>query len=172
MRIAEDGPLAVVVEDLHWLDPGSQEVLDALVEGLASARCLAIFSSRPGYSHAWARHAWFTQIPLLPLDAVTATTMLDSLLADGAGEAELRARILERAGGTPLFIEETVRSLLDDGALAGAPGALHVTGPVDAVNIPASVQAVIAARIDRLDSRPRSVLQAAAVIGATRSRGR
>jgi pimeloyl-ACP methyl ester carboxylesterase len=93
--------------------------------------------------------------------------MLDSLLAEGEAEAALSARILERAGGTPLFIEETVRRLLDDGALAGAPGALRVTGPVDAVDIPASVQAVIAARIDRLDFRSRSVLQAAAVIGSS-----
>jgi class 3 adenylate cyclase/tetratricopeptide (TPR) repeat protein len=145
-------PLIVLVEDLHWVDPSSSLALDALAARAAEARLLLLVTARPRGRPPWAAPGRGVTIELPPLPPATATAMLDELLGDVPQAAALRARIVARAEGTPLFLEEIARSLQESGASEN-------------VEIPASVRAILAARIDRLPRQRRRVLQVAAVLG-------
>jgi DNA-binding SARP family transcriptional activator/predicted ATPase len=165
MRESESRPVILVVEDLHWVDAGSQDLLDYFVGGFASSRILLLLTHRPEYRHAWLGRSCFTQLRLDSLGTESADRLLRALLGDDAGLADLRKRLIERTGGTPLFLEESVRALADAGALAGKPGAYRAAGPIAIAQIPSTVHAVLAARIDRLPADQKSLLQIAAMIG-------
>ncbi len=165
MRRSEAGPVILVVEDLHWVDPGTQAVLEHLVDRLAACRVLLILTHRPEYRHSWFARSYFTQIRLNPLGPDSADRLLQALLGTDQGLGELRRRLIARAGGTPLFLEESVRALVDSGALSGRPGEYRPAKAIDTDEIPSTVHAVLAARIDRLGAAQKSLLQTAAVIG-------
>ena len=165
MRESESRPLILVVEDLHWIDAGTQDVLDYLVGGIASSRVLLLFTHRPEYRHAWLARSHFTQLRVDPLGAESADRLLRALLGDDRGLTDLRRQLIERSGGTPLFLEESVRALADAGTLAGNPGAYRAAGPIAISQIPSTVHAVLAARIDRLSAEQKGLLQIAAMIG-------
>jgi predicted ATPase len=165
MRQSEARPLVLVVEDLHWIDPGTQAVLEHLVDSLGACRVLLLLTHRPEFRHPWLAKSYFSQLRLDPLGTDSADRLLRALLGEDRGLDELRRQLLERAGGTPLFLEESVRALADSGTLAGRPGAYRAAKPIGTVQIPSTVHAVLAARIDRLPPAQKSLLQAAAVIG-------
>jgi DNA-binding SARP family transcriptional activator/predicted ATPase len=165
MRESESRPVILVVEDLHWVDAGTQEMLDYLVDGLASSRVLALFTHRPEYRHAWLPRSYFTQLRADPLRKENADRLLCAVLGDDGSLSDLRRQLIERTGGTPLFLEESVRTLVDAGTLTGNSGAYRAAGPVAISQIPATVQAVLAARIDRLSAEQKSLLQTASMIG-------
>jgi DNA-binding SARP family transcriptional activator/predicted ATPase len=158
-------PLVLLFEDLHWIDGETQAVLDTLVDSLGGLRLLLLVTHRPEYRHGWAGKSYFSQLRLLPLPAKTSERLLESLLGSDPGLLDLRRELAARTEGTPLFIEETVRALAEAGALAGPPGDCRLARPVDAIEIPTTVQAVIAARIDRLPAAAKNLLQVASVIG-------
>jgi class 3 adenylate cyclase len=160
--------LAVLVwEDLHWFDPQSEAFLERLIENFPGSRTLVVANFRPEFSAAWMRHSYYRQIPLLPLSAEGVGEMLGELLGADPSLASLPAYLLERTGGNPFFVEEVVRALVEDGTLAGRPGEYVLTRSLEQTGLPASVQAVLAARIDRLSAAYKPVLQSAAVIGRT-----
>jgi DNA-binding SARP family transcriptional activator/predicted ATPase len=165
MRQAETQPLILVVEDLHWCDPGTQAVLDYLVDRLAACRVLLLMTHRPEYRHEWFTKSYFSQIRLDALGTENADRLLRALLGSDPALGDLRRQLIERTGGTPLFLEESVRALIETGALAGTHGAYRATRPIKAMQIPSTVHAVLAARIDRLAPPQKSLLQTAAVIG-------
>ena len=165
MRQSAERPLILVVEDLHWCDPGTQAVLDHLVDSLAASRVLLLVTYRPEYRHQWFAKSYFSQLRADPLGAENADRLLRELLGDDRDLWHLREQLVERTGGTPLFLEESVRALVDAGALTGSPGAYRAARPIEAVQIPSTVHAVLAARIDRLAPPQKSLLQTAAVIG-------
>ena len=165
MRQAEARPLILVVEDLHWCDPGTQAVLNHLVDSLAACRVLLLMTHRPEYRHEWFAKSYFAQLRLDPLGTENADRLLRALLGEDAALRDLRRQLIERTGGTPLFLEESVRALVDTGALAGTLGDYRATRPIEAMQIPSTVHAVLAARIDRLPAPQKSLLQTAAVIG-------
>jgi predicted ATPase len=165
MRQSQVRPLILVVEDLHWADPGTQAVVDHLVDALAACRVLLVLTHRPEYRHAWLAKSYFTQLRLDPLGSDNADRLLRALLGESGELRELRRQLVDRTGGTPLFVEESVRALADSGALAGRAGAYRAVRPIEAVHIPSTVHAVIAARIDGLPAAQKSLLQTAAVIG-------
>jgi predicted ATPase len=165
MRQSEVRPLVLVVEDLHWSDPGTQAVVDHLVGGLAACRVLLVLTHRPEYRHGWSGKSGFTQLRLDPLGPESADRLLRALLGEGPELNELRRQLIDRTGGTPLFLEESVRSLAEAGALTGRPGAYRAARPIETVEIPSTVHAVLGARIDRLPAAQKSLLQAAAVVG-------
>jgi class 3 adenylate cyclase/tetratricopeptide (TPR) repeat protein len=158
-------PVLLLVEDLHWIDGGSEGFLRALVETLPETRTLFMVNFRPEYDAAWLRQPFCEQLALLPLGAEAITELLTDLLGTHPSVAGLADRIRERTGGNPFFIEEVVQSLVESGAMAGVRGAYRLVRPVEEVPIPATVQAVLAARIDRLAESEKLVLQTAAVIG-------
>jgi tetratricopeptide (TPR) repeat protein len=158
-------PLVLVFEDLQWTDGETQAVLDGLVDGLPTAALLLLASFRPEYRHEWAGRTYYRQLRIDPLTPATADEMLRALAGDGADLAPLKALLVGRTEGNPLFLEESVRALVETGALAGERGAYRLTRPVDHLHIPASIQAILAARIDRLSPEDKRLLQAGAVIG-------
>ncbi|MGH7823115.1 MAG: AAA family ATPase [Candidatus Binatia bacterium] len=158
-------PAVVLLEDLHWFDGGSEAVLEALVEAAAGMRTLLVVNFRPEYHAAWMQRSYYQQLALSPLGPEAIEQLLRDLLGTDPSVSSLRERIHERTGGNPFFIEETVQALAETGNLEGAKGAYRMTRPASEIALPATVQAVLAARIDRLGEREKQVLQTAAVIG-------
>ncbi|WP_258234433.1 AAA family ATPase [Cupriavidus pinatubonensis] len=158
-------PLILVVEDLHWIDEGTQAVLDHLVDFIGASRILLLVTHRPEYRHTWFGKSYFTQLHVDNLDAESAKVLLQMLLGDGSELSTLRRRLIERTGCTPLFLEESVRALADTGALVGRKGAYQMARTIDTPDIPSTVHAVLASRIDRLPAEEKSLMQMAAVIG-------
>ena len=160
-------PLLVVVEDLHWIDADSQAVLDTLVESLPSARLMLVVSYRPEYQHDWVSKPYYTRIGVDPLATPSAESLLDVLLGADPALDELKRLLIERTEGNPFFLEESVRTLVETNALAGERGRYRLVEPVSALQVPASVHALLAARIDRLPDDEKRLLQSAAVVGLT-----
>ena len=165
LREAQVQPLLIVMEDLHWIDGETQAILDALVEGLPTSRMLLLTNYRPEYSHAWGRKTYCSQLRLDPLSSESAEELMDALLGADPGLDGLRRLLVDRTEGNPFFLEESVRTLLERGALVGERGAYRLVGAIEAVHVPATVQSVLAARIDRLPPEHKRILQAASVIG-------
>jgi class 3 adenylate cyclase/pimeloyl-ACP methyl ester carboxylesterase len=165
VRESQRQPLALVFEDLHWIDGETQALLDGLVESLPTCRILLLVNYRPDFQHGWGSRAHYAQRRIDPLEAAGAEELLSGLLGEAPDLAELKRRLLQASEGNPLFLEESVRVLADTGVLAGARGAYRLTREPDAIEIPPSVAAIIAARIDRLGAAEKTVLQLAAVIG-------
>ena len=158
-------PLVLVFEDLHGIDAETQTLLDNLVESLPGARLVLLVNHRPEYQHAWAGKTYYGQLRINPLPAESADALLDALLGSDVALGPLKQLLVERTEANPLFLEESVRALVETAALAGERGAYRLTRPVEHVAIPATVQAILAARIDRLAPAAKRLLQAAAVIG-------
>ncbi len=165
VRESQRQPLALVLEDLHWIDGETQAWLDSLVESMSTCRILLLVNYRSEYRHGWGSRAHYAQLRIDPLEAAGAEELLSALLGDAPDLAELRGRLLAASEGNPLFLEESVRNLVDAGVLAGERGAYRLARQPDAIEIPASVAAIVAARIDRLSAAEKTVLQLAAVVG-------
>jgi len=158
-------PLMVIFEDLHWIDDETQAFLNLLADSIGTAKILLLVNYRPEYSHQWGSKTYYTQLRLDPLGKESAAEMLSALLGDGAELAPLKRLIVERTEGNPFFMEETVQVLLDEGALVRDGAAVRLTRPLGELKIPPTVQAILAARIDRLPSDEKDLLQTLAVIG-------
>jgi class 3 adenylate cyclase/tetratricopeptide (TPR) repeat protein len=165
IRESHRRPLCVVIEDLHWIDAEAQAVLDALVESLPAARILLLVTYRPEYEQPWSQKSYYAQVTVQPLPHGMAEALLRDLLGDHADMAKLGAWLIERTEGNPFFLEESVRHLIETSVLAGERGAYRLERAADTVEVPATVQALLAARIDRLPPEDKRVLQCAAVIG-------
>ncbi len=165
LRESEVQPLVVVFEDLHWIDGETQTLLDSLVDSLPAARLLLLVNYRPEYQHAWGGKTYYRQLRIDPLPPESADELLEALLGADAALGPLKQLLVERTEANPLFLEESVRALVETAALAGERGAYRLTRPVEHLTIPATVQAILAARIDRLAPEAKRLLQAAAVIG-------
>jgi class 3 adenylate cyclase/tetratricopeptide (TPR) repeat protein len=165
LRESRIQPVVLVVEDLHWIDSETQALLDRLVESLPAAAVLLLVNYRPEYGHGWTGRTWFRELRIDPLPTASAEELLRALLGDADELGPLERLLIARTEGNPLFLEESVRTLVEIGALEGEPGARRLTRPIESVQMPPSVQALLAARIDRLPVQDKRLLQAAAVIG-------
>jgi class 3 adenylate cyclase len=159
------GPSVVVIEELRWIDRASEAFVKTLVEALPATPTLLVASFRPEYRAAWLDRTCSRRLSLEPLDRQSLAALLHDQLGTHPSLAPLAERIPERVGGNPFFLEELVRHLVERGGLEGERGAFRAAAPIDEAALPATVQAVLAARIDRLAERDKTVLQAAAVIG-------
>jgi tetratricopeptide (TPR) repeat protein len=158
-------PLLLVFEDLHWIDSETQTVLDSLVESLPTARLLLLLNYRPEYQHGWASKTFYSQIRLDPLPAESAEELLQSLLGSDPSLQALKQLLIRRTEGNPFFLEESVCTLVETRVLEGERGVYRVAKSVESIQVPATVQAVLAARIDRLPMEDKRLLQSASVIG-------
>jgi len=165
LRESQVQPLLLVFEDLHWIDAETQAILDRLVDRLPTARLLLLVNYRPEYQHGWGSKTFYTQLRLDPLPPASADVLLQALLGDDPSLAPLKPLLIARTAGNPFFLEEGVRSLRETGVLVGAPGAYRLAQALPTLQVPATVQAVLAARIDRLPPDQKQLLQTAAVIG-------
>jgi predicted ATPase len=123
-RKAQEQPLLLIFEDLHWIDGETQALLDNLVESLPAARLLLLVNYRPEYSHAWGSKTYYRQLRIDSLPPEGADELLDTLLGTDAALASLKRLLITRTEANPLFLEEGVRSLVETGALVGEPSSL------------------------------------------------
>src|SRR5206468_9503494 len=165
LRESQVQPLLLVFEDLHWIDTETQALLDRLVESLTMGRLLLLVNYRPECQQGWGSKTSYTQLRLDPLPPASAEAFLAALLGDDSSLAPLTPRLIARTEGNPFFLEESVRTLVETGVLVGTPGAYRLVQPLQGMPVPATVQAVLAARIDRLPPEDKHLLQTAAVIG-------
>jgi class 3 adenylate cyclase/tetratricopeptide (TPR) repeat protein len=165
LRESQVQPLLLVFENLHWIDAETQAVLDSLIESLPTARLLLLVNYRPEYQHGWGNKTYYTQLRLDPLHPASAEELLQALLGDDPNLVPLKRLLIERTEGNPFFLEESVRALVETGVLVGERGAYHLAKPLNSLQVPATVHAVLAARIDRLPPDEKRLLQTAAVIG-------
>ena len=157
-------PLVVIFEDLHWIDAETQELLDLLVDSVASARILMLVNYRPEYHHAWSNRTCYTQLRLDPLGGQSADEMLHALLGGDASLQSLKRLIIEKTQGNPFFMEEIVRALVEQGVLV-RNGATRLTKPLTEIHVPPTVHGILASRIDALPASEKGLLQTLAVIG-------
>ena len=165
LRESQNQPVVVVFEDLHWIDAETQALVDALVEGLPGARVLMLVNYRPEYQHTWSSKTYYRQLRVDPLPVASARELLDSLLGSDPTVQPLKTLLIQRTEGTPFFLEESVRTLIETKLLSGHRGSYRLLRSVDAIEVPATVKALLAARIDRLNAEEKAVLQAASVVG-------
>jgi tetratricopeptide (TPR) repeat protein len=158
-------PLVVVFEDLHWIDGETQAFLDELVESLPAARLLLLVNFRPEYQHAWFNKTYYQQVRVNPLASPNAEELLTTMLGDDPRLEPLRRSLIARTEGNPFFLEESVKTLVETGVLTGQAGTYRLTKTPQELLIPATAQAMVAARIDRLEPDDKHLLQTASVIG-------
>jgi class 3 adenylate cyclase len=165
LRESMNQALMVIFEDLHWIDEQTQALLNLLADSIGTAKILLLVNYRPEYSHQWGSKTCYTQLRLDPLGKESADEMLLALLGEGRDLEPLKRLIIEKTEGNPFFMEETVQVLLDEGTLVREDGAVKLTRPVGQLKLPPTVQGILAARIDRLASDTKELLQTLSVIG-------
>jgi class 3 adenylate cyclase/predicted ATPase len=165
LRESLSQPVIVVFEDLHWIDGETQAFLDILSDSVASTRILLLVNYRPEYRHSWGNKTYYTQIRLDPLGEQDAGELLTALLGTGKELIPVRALILEKTEGNPFFMEEVVQALAEEKVLLGERGKYRIDKPATELQIPPTVQVALAARIDRLGTEEKGLLQTVAVVG-------
>jgi len=154
-----------VFEDLQWLDSGSEVLLDALVEAIRGAPTMLVVNFRPPYHAAWMNRSYYEQLSLSALERDAAVAVVAGLMGTDPSVRAASQQVLDRTEGNVFFIEELIRSLVESGRLAGEPGAYTWIPATAELELPATVTAVLASRIDRLSDADKETLQTAAVIG-------
>ena len=165
LRESQVRPVLVIFENLHWIDSETQVLLNSLVESLPRARLLVLVNYREEFQHGWGSKTYYTQLRLNPLRHESAEELLQTLLGDDETVQSLPRLLIDRTEGNPFFLEESVRALVETQVLVGERGAYRQVRPLSTIEVPATVQAVLAARIDRLPSEEKRLLQTAAVVG-------
>ena len=164
--LARQTPAVFVVEDAHWIDEVSESLFADFLTVMSQTPSLVLVTYRPEYQGALTRVAGAQTVGLAPLSDSETAGLVSELIGPDPSNGALRQRIAERAAGNPFFAEEIVRELAGRGVLRGEPGAYHSAAQVGEVSVPVTLQATIAARIDRLDPLAKRTLSAAAVLGA------
>jgi class 3 adenylate cyclase/tetratricopeptide (TPR) repeat protein len=158
-------PLVLVLEDLHWTDRTSQEFLDYLIGWLPYTRILLILVYRPEYVHNWENKSYYTKVGLNQLSTHSSAELVQAVLKEGEVDPELMKFIIGKAGGNPLFVEELTSSMLESGSILKKGRRYALTRKGSGIEVPDSILDIIAARLDRMDSRFKQTLQLASVIG-------
>jgi class 3 adenylate cyclase/tetratricopeptide (TPR) repeat protein len=163
--VPTDAATVVLIEDLHWIDAASEEFVEAFADAVVGTTVLLVVNFRPGFTAPLMQRSHYRQVNMPPLTTGDAQLLLRECCGDDASLALVGRNIVERAQGNPFFLEELVNTLAERGDFDGERGAYQLRGGIDAIPLPRTVQAVIAARIDRLEERAKQVLETASVIG-------
>jgi class 3 adenylate cyclase/tetratricopeptide (TPR) repeat protein len=161
----EAGPFVLVLEDVFLADRESQRLFEALISRLEGLPVLICVSYRPDFEHQWGEAAWFAEHLVEPLRDGEMLALACALLGDDPSAHGVAGELVRRADGNPFFMEQLVITLIDDGSLEGTPGAYRLRKPLGELRVPASIAAVIDARVDRLPNAAKSALEAASVLG-------
>ena len=165
IRASQARPLVLAVEDMHWIDKTSEELLDYLIGWLGAARILLILLYRPEYVHQWGSKSYYRKIGLNQLTAQSSAKLVQAILEGGKVSPEIRELILNRTSGNPLYVEELTHSLLEDGSIQKKDHLFVLRDKASALQIPDTIQGIIAARMDRLEDNLKRTMQIASVIG-------
>jgi adenylate cyclase len=155
----------VIIEDLHWIDAASEEFVEALADAVVGTTTLLVVNFRPGFAAPLMQRSHYRQVNMRPLSPAQAAVLVQDHFGGDASLALLSRNIIERAQGNPFFLEELINALVERGDFEGQRGAYRLKGGIDSIPLPSTVQAVIAARIDRLEDDAKKVLEIASVIG-------
>ncbi len=164
LKSSEISPLILAIEDLHWVDRTSEEVMKYLLESIAGSRMLLIFTYRPEFAHTWGGRSYHSQVTLNRLSNRESLAMLTCLLGTEEIETQLQELVLQKTEGIPFFIEEFIKSLKDLKIIEKKNGAYHLTRNIRDVTIPGTIQDIIMARVDSLPDAARGVLQTGSAI--------
>ncbi len=164
LRESLNQPMVIIFEDLHWIDGETQRFLDLLTDSIGSAKVLLLVNCRPQYTHGWSNRSYYTQLRLDQLGAATADAILSTMLGEGRDLPPLKELIIEKTEGNPFFIEEIVQNLFAEGALV-RNGVVKLARSMSTIQIPETVQGLLASRIDRLPATEKDLLQTMAVVG-------
>jgi predicted ATPase/class 3 adenylate cyclase len=165
LRESQVQPLFIVFEDLHWIDAETQAFLDDLIKSVPTAAMVLAVNYRPEYRHGWGGKTCYRQLRIDPLPVAGAEKLLRVMIGDDPSIAPLKRLLIERTEGNPLFLEESVRALIETADLVGEPGAYRLAHAAAAIQVPPTVQTILASRIDRLSTEHKRLLQAASVVG-------
>ncbi len=165
IRASEIVPVVLVIEDLHWIDPASEEYLAFISDLVPTASVLLVLTHRTEYAPRFAARSFHTRLALLPLSRDDAAAMTGNILGTTEIPEAVRTLIAQKAEGNPFFVEELTKSLVEDGTLRRDNGHLIVARPVEATSVPDTIQHVLLARLDRLAEDSRRAIQVASVIG-------
>ena len=165
IRESQERPLVLVIEDLHWIDKTSEEFLDYLIGWLANAKVMLVLLYRPEYTHSWGNKSYFNRIGLDQLTLKSSAELVRAILEGGETAPELSNLILNRAAGNPLFMEELTHSLLENGSIQKTGNQYVLSKKSSDLQVPDTIQGIIAARIDRLEENLKRIMQVASVIG-------
>ena len=165
LRESLNQPLILIVEDLHWIDSETQGLLDLMADSIGTARILMMVNYRPEYNHQWGSKTYYTQLRLDPLGREMAREMLAALLGDSRELDQLKKMIIDRTEGNPFFMEEMVQVLFDEGTLERDEIGVKLRRPAASIQVPMTVQGILASRIDRLGAAEKELLQTLSVIG-------
>jgi class 3 adenylate cyclase/tetratricopeptide (TPR) repeat protein len=165
LKRAQRGPVILAIEDLHWIDRTSQELLVSLADSLSMAPVLMVLTYRPGYQNPFPERSFITRLTLQQLSQKETIEMAGQVLTVRQVPEQLRQLVLEKAEGNPFFVEEMIKSLLEAGALEHRDGSYRAAKTSARIDVPDAIQDVIMSRIDRLEASPRKALQLASVIG-------
>ena len=165
IRLSQEKPLVLAVEDLHWIDKTSEEFLNYFIDWIAQSPILLVLLYRPEYTHRWGSKSYYSKIGLDHLTTESSTDLVAAILEGGKVAPELKQLILNRAVGNPLFIEEFTHSLLESGTIQKRSNRFILSRKADEIQVPDTIQGMIAARLDRLEETPKRIMQVASVIG-------
>ena len=165
IRESQQKTLVLVIEDMHWIDKTSEEFLDYFIGWIANARILLILLYRPEYTHQWGSKSYYSKIGVDQLGTESSSELVAAMLEEGEVAPELRTIILKRSGGNPLFMEEFTSTLLENGTIQKKNHHYVLAHDVSDVNVPDTIQGIIAARMDRLEDNLKRTMQVASVIG-------
>jgi class 3 adenylate cyclase/tetratricopeptide (TPR) repeat protein len=165
IRLSQERHLILVIEDMHWIDKTSEEFLDYLIGWLAGSHILLILLYRPEYTHPWGSKSYYSQIGLTQLTTQSSAELIRAILNDCEIEPALETLILDRSAGTPLFIEELTHSLLENGSIQRERDQCFLSIAPNDIQVPDTIQGIIAARMDRLEDNLKRTMQVASVVG-------
>ncbi|MFW9917851.1 MAG: tetratricopeptide repeat protein, partial [Candidatus Thorarchaeota archaeon] len=165
IRMSQEKPLVLAVEDMHWIDKTSEEYLDYLIGLLARTRILLILLYRPEYNHQWGSKSYYRKIGLNQLNTQSSAKLVQAILEGGEVSPEIRELILNRTSGNPLYMEELTHSLLESGSIQKKDHQYVLSGKVSDTQVPDTIQGIISARMDRLEDNLKRTMQVASVIG-------
>src|SRR5713226_1350030 len=165
LRGARLRPLVLVIEDLHWVDPSTEEYLASVIDSVASVPLMLVLTYRVGYNPPFGSRSFFTSLALHTLSEAEALAMAGGVLGAERLPDELRAALMQKAEGVPLFIEEVTKTLLDLGVLRKEGDGYRLVEQLGGVRVPDTIQDIIMARLDRLGEDGKRTVQLASVIG-------
>jgi len=165
IRVSQEKPLILAVEDLHWIDKTSEEFLNYLIGSLSSTNILLILLYRPEYIHQWGSKSYYLKIGLNQLTIQSSADLVQAILEGGEVNPELRELVLSRTSGNPLYIEELTHSLLENGSIQKKDYQFVLSGKDSEILVPDTIQGIIASRMDRLEDNLKRTMQVASVIG-------
>jgi adenylate cyclase len=157
--------ILLFLDDLHWVDSASLAVFDRILSGIADLRILTLLLYRSTFSHAWSSLDFYRQVNLRDLSSAEAQELLSELLGTSEVPAVVGKAVIEKSGGNPLFLEQTMSGLIDAGAIVARNGRWSLVGDTDSLTVPDTIQEILLARVDLLSGKARSVAEVASVIG-------